>query len=91
MKGLAESHLEYHFQFLSLWCKKDVVASEEGKAKAAKIIQGLRELAYMEKPKDPSMLSLIKKGNIHRCHRGMSNPFENMKNHYSKDTAFVLM
>ena len=49
MKGLAESHLEYHFQFLSLWCKKDVVASEEGKAKAAKIIQGLRELAYMEK------------------------------------------
>lgn len=46
IKGLAESHLEYHFQFLSLWCEKNTVALEEKKQKQWKWFRDLGTQGY---------------------------------------------
>lgn len=54
VKGLAESHLEYHFQFLSLWCKGCCIEGKV-KKKAMKMIQGQEEPGQMEKSENPGL------------------------------------
>lgn len=81
IKGLAEPHLEYRFQFLSLWCKKDVVVMEKVK-QSSENDSGTQGTWLYGKAKG-SRPVLIRNENLGAA-------IEHMKSSYCREAAFLL-
>lgn len=88
-KGLTESHLAYHFQFLSLWYEKVDVAMETVKSKPWEG-HGFSEHGDVQKP-EGSRLVLMRRVSTGWCCWSPGNPLEDGdgKAHGYKATVFV--